>query len=211
MLSSSRQQKFEQAASLRDHLLALNYLLNQPVSADEYLLNPNLVQDTQSEAVLTLQTLLASHSLHIEKLVRIEMYDNAHLSGTAAASAMVVSLNGELTPRLYRHFKIRTAPQNSDVDMMKEVLSRRTKRTDWPSPDLVVLDGGKPQLLAATGCPFPVIALAKRLETIVLRTPDGSFVEINPPPGYPALRLLQSMRDEAHRFSRRLHHKLRRI
>lgn len=206
MLEASKHQEFEKATQLRDQLKALDHLLHQPISPDEYLQNPNLVQDTRNEAVSSLQQLLS-----MEKLSRIEMYDNAHLSGTAATAAMVVSIDGELVHRLYRHYRIKTAPGNSDVDMMKEIITRRLKRKDWPDPDLIVLDGGKPQLLAGEGSPFPVIALAKRLETIIIKTPDGKYIEINPPDGYPALRLLQSMRDEAHRFSRRLHHKLRRL
>lgn len=204
MLEASKNQEFEKAVHFRDQLQALDHLLSQPISPDEYLQNPNLVQDTRNEAVGLLQSLLS-----LPKLSRIEMYDNAHLSGTAATAAMVVSVDGELLHRLYRHFKIKTAPGNSDVDMMKEVLSRRLKRQDWPVPDLIVLDGGKPQLLASADCPYPVIALAKRLETIIYKNPAGEYVEVNPPIGHPALRLLQSMRDEAHRFSRRLHHKLR--
>lgn len=209
MLAASARQEFETAGQLRDQLQSLNYLLNQPIMPDEYLLNPNLLQDTQNEAISSLRQILSENGVNLPKLERIEMYDNAHLAGTAAASAMVVSINGQMDHRLYRHFRIRNPKTESDFDMMREILSRRAKRTDWPPPDLIILDGGKPQLSAVAGLKFPTIALAKRLETIIIPRTSGSYLELNLPENHPALRLLMAMRDEAHRFSRRLHHKIR--
>ena len=78
-------------------------------------------------------------------------------------------------------------------------------KTDWPKPDLIVLDGGLPQLsLAHKERPCAVIALAKQEEIIYTSTS-----KIKLPRTHPGLQLLQRLRDEAHRFSRRLHHKHR--
>lgn len=191
---------FETAALLR-------HLLSRPVSANEYLVNPNLVTDRQREAIQALQAALQTPSLR-----RIEVYDVANLSGTAATAAMTVAVDGEINSKNFRHFTIKTKSTPDDVAMLKEVLSRRLKRADWPKPDLIVLDGGKPQLSALThnpALPDPCafVALAKKEE--VIYTPDGR--EIRLPRRHPGLQLLQQLRDEAHRFSRRLHHKHRRI
>ena len=186
---------FETAAALRD-------LLHQPTSSEEYVANPNLLSDRRQEALESLRS-ITLNSLH-----RIEMYDIAHLAGTAATGAMTVAIDGEISPQNYRHFKIQH-PSHDDVDMLREVLERRLKRIDWPPPDLIVLDGGKPQLSLADKvqpCP-PIIALAKKDE--VIHIPGGQ--EIRLPKNHPGLQLLQHLRDEAHRFSRRLHHLHRKL
>ena len=130
--------------------------------------------------------------------------DIANLSGTHATGAMTVSLGGELTPSLYRHFTISLPSTPDDVAMLKEMLTRRLKRSDWPTPDLIVLDGGKSQLSIVTWS-IPTISLANRDEIIF--TPQGKQVILDR--ANPGLKLLQRLRDEAHRFSRRLHHKHR--
>lgn len=208
MAAASKAQDYESAGQLKNYLLALDQLSVSPTTPEEYIVNPNLTQDLRQAAVESLSDLLK-----IAPPNRVEMYDNAHLGGVAPTSAMTVAVAGELLPRFYRHFTIKTAPSNSDVDMMAEVISRRFKNTDWPTPDLVVLDGGKPQLSKIKGlipAHIPVIGLAKRLETIVIPVGDD-YQEINPPKTHPGLKLLMQLRDEAHRFSRRLHHKHRKL
>jgi excinuclease ABC subunit C len=87
--------------------------------------------------------------------------------------------------------------------MIKEVIWRRLRHPEWGKPDLIIVDGGKPQLSSALSVTnYPVIGLAKRLETIVLRS-DDDFIEINLPARSHALQLLQSLRNEAHRFANR--------
>ena len=169
-----------------------------PVSPDDYLINPNLTADKRQSALDALKS-----ALSVNELRTIEMYDVAHLSGVSATAAMTVAVDGEPDHRRYRHFTIKSPRTDSDVDMMREVLIRRLRRSDWPLPDLIVLDGGKPQLsiLKSQISDFniPVIALAKRDEILVFPTDKSD----------PGLLLLVRLRDEAHRFSRRLHHKHR--
>lgn len=209
MAIASKRQDFESAAQIRDQINSLDYLLSQPVMPDEYIINPNLAADTRDAALSSLQ-----HLLQIESLHRIEMYDNAHLSGTDATSAMVVAINGQPNSSQYRHFTIKKAQSNSDVDMMKEVLSRRLKRADWATPSLIVLDGGVPQLSIVSqlfkelGSPIPLVSLAKRNEILIVPAGDG-YKEVEISRSDPGLRLIQQLRDEAHRFSRRLHHQHR--
>lgn len=217
MSDSAKKQDYEAAAEARDHLQALAYLLQLSIRPEEYLVNPNLASDLRHQAITGLAAALAAHlppNSISQAPDRIEFFDIAHLRGDSATAAMTVAITGDLTSSQYRHFTIKTAQTDSDVDMMAEVLSRRLKRSDWPRPDLIVLDGGIPQLsilkddvLKNTTWP-PVIALAKREETIVIPTNSRPLL-LRLPLDHPGLRLLVRLRDEAHRFSRRLHHKHR--
>ncbi|MFA6463361.1 MAG: excinuclease ABC subunit C, partial [Candidatus Shapirobacteria bacterium] len=90
-----------------------------------------------------------------------------------------------------------------------EVVYRRLKHPEWGIPDLILVDGGKPQVSAANELSpnIPIIGLAKKEETIIIKTLD-SWQEINLPKHSPSLQLLQSLRDEAHRFANRYRKKL---
>ncbi len=212
METASKNLDYELAKNLRDQLQALDYLLSSPVMPEEYLVNPNLVADKRQQTLNSLKEALSKYSsININQLNRIEMYDIANLSGKDATAAMTVAVNGEPNSKFYRHFTIKTKDTPDDVAMMAEVLSRRLKRTDWPTPDLIVLDGGKSQLSILKDLPAarpPIIALAKKEEIITI--PQGEeFIELKLSFDEPGLKLLQQLRDEAHRFSRRLHHKHR--
>lgn len=195
MKAASKSLDYEKAGEIKMSLDALDYLLNKPIRPDDYIANPNLISDRSQQALESLKHILPGG------LNRIEFYDNAHLSGTHPASAMTVAIDGEITPRNYRHFTLHTS---DDISMMQEVLNRRLKRGDWPKPDLIVLDGGLPQL-SIVNWKIPTIALAKREEIIYFT--DNKQIKL--PKSHPGLQLLMRLRDEAHRFSRRLHHKHR--
>lgn len=209
LLSAARD--YEGAAIARDRLQWLSAISSVRITPDEYLSNPNLISDRNEQKVSALLSALAPHlSLPPADLsrFRIEAYDISHLSGLSAAGAMVVSIGGDINPGQFRHFTIRQAQTSDDVSMLKEVLTRRLRRNDWPVADLIVLDGGKPQLSVHELFPR-MISLAKANEIIFIPVPSG-FVELSLPRNHPGLQLLQSLRDEAHRFSRRLHHLHRR-
>ena len=89
---------------------------------------------------------------------------------------------------------------------MRQGITKRLKHTDWPTPDLIVLDGGLPQL-SVVKWNIPTIALAKREE--IIYTPTGHQIKLDK--FHPGLKMLMHLRDEAHRFSRRLHFKHRTI
>ena len=135
---------------------------------------------------------------------RIEGYDISNIQGQEAVGSMVVLTNGLPDSKQYRKFKIQGPQKPNDVKMMAEMLWRRfTKNKDWPRPDLVMLDGGAGQLatvertLNYANIKIPLVALAKREELLYL--PNGSS-PLKLPPDSPALLLLESLRDEAHRF-----------
>lgn len=152
-------------------------------------------------------------SLHLPYLPkRIECYDISNIQGVLAVGSMAVFTNGQPDKKEYRKFKIKTVRGANDVAMMKEVIARRLKNISWPYPDLIILDGGKPQLnqiknlLTAKKLAIPLIALAKKEEKVFL-THKKNPLSLNKYSD--ALKLLQRIRDEAHRFAITYHKKLR--
>jgi excinuclease ABC subunit C len=147
----------------------------------------------------------------------IECFDVSNIAGCFAVGSMVCFQDGRPAVKRYRRFRIRSVSGIDDYAMMRELVIRRYRRLvdeGLPLPDLIMLDGGPGQLGAALSAlqelgltAQPVIALAKRHEEVFL---PGSPVPLRLPRHHPALRLLQAVRDEAHRFALQYHHALRR-
>ncbi len=149
---------------------------------------------------------------------RIECYDISHTYGTYTVASMSVLLNGEKAPSMYRKFKIETVDFIDDFASMREVLSRRMEKLNSDDisfsslPDLIVIDGGKGQLSIATEVmdkyhyPNDLISLAKREEEVF--KPHESRPYILKKGSY-SLRLIQLVRDEAHRFAITFNRQLR--
>ncbi len=150
--------------------------------------------------------------------VHIECFDNSNIQGTNPVSACVVFRNAVPSKKDYRHFKVKTVVGANDYATMKEVVNRRYSRMLAENPDdlpqLIVIDGGKGQLafayeaLAELGLTekLTVIALAERMEEVYrVGDPYPMFIDRNSP----ALKVLQQIRDEAHRFGITFHRKLR--
>lgn len=147
--------------------------------------------------------------------MHIECFDNSNIQGTLPVSSCVVFKKAKPSKKDYRHFNVKTVEGPDDFASMYEAVYRRYKRLSeesQPLPDLVVVDGGKGQLGAACEAlrdlqlQIPIIGIAKRLEEI--------FFPDDPIPLYldknsESLRLIQQMRDEAHRFGI-THHRNRR-
>ncbi len=148
--------------------------------------------------------------LGLKSARRIECYDISHISGTDKVASEVVFIDGAPSKSDYRRYKIRTVEGNNDFACMAEVIKRRFGHGDLP--DLIVIDGGKGQLSSAMeimrgyGFDIPMIGLAKREEEIYL--PERSDPIVLAKSDY-ALRLLQRIRDEAHRFAITYHRNLR--
>jgi len=153
--------------------------------------------------------------LHLSRLpIRMECYDISHIQGTDKVASMVVTINGEAAKSQYRKFKIKTVEGNNDFASLQETLRRRLSKLDDPDesfssrPDLLVIDGGKGQLSSVKeimdeiGCDIEVISLAKREEEVFV--PRKSEPYVLPRNSY-ALKLLQRIRDEAHRFAITFH------
>ena len=158
-------------------------------------------------------------ALEMDRLPRhIECFDNSNIQGTNPVASCVVFREGEPSKKDYRKFKIKTVIGANDFASMKEVVNRRYSRMlqEAPDdlPDLIVIDGGKGQLdaawqaLAELGLTdkLTVVGLAKRLEEVVrVGDPYPLFIDRNSR----ALKVLQHIRDEAHRFGITFHRDLR--
>ena len=150
--------------------------------------------------------------------VHIECFDNSNIQGTNPVSACVVFRNAAPSKKDYRHFKVKTVVGANDYATMKEAVNRRYSRMLTENPDdlpqLIVIDGGKGQLSFAYEalCELGIIdkvtliALAERMEEVYrVGDPYPLFIDRNSP----ALKVLQQIRDEAHRFGITFHRNLR--
>jgi len=148
---------------------------------------------------------------------RIECFDNSNLQGTDPVASMVCFVDAKPKKSEYKRFHIKTVKGPDDFASMKEVLSRRYKRVmdeKQQIPDLIVVDGGKGQLSSAVAAlkeigfygECEIIGLAKRLEEIFV---PGKSSAIMIPKKSSALKLLQKVRDEAHRFAITFHRQKR--
>lgn len=215
MFLYSKSQNYEEAGELRKQIKKLEYITRPQTPIEAFLQNPNLYQDLRRQETNELKDILAKQDFILGKLERIECFDIAHLAGSYPTASMVTFVNGDSEKKLYRHFRIRQQKGDSDVDSLREVILRRIKHfPDWGKPDLIIVDGGKPQVgvfiseLAKEK--IPVIGLAKKLETLVIPVKSlgtTTFKEYILPKNK-ALNLVERIRDEAHRFARTYHHKL---
>ena len=151
--------------------------------------------------------------------VRIECFDNSNISGTEAVAGMVVFENGKPDKSNYRKFKLRNVDKNNDYESMKEVLRRRfgKKKDSGPTPDLLMVDGGKGQMNIAVSVmkelklenKFQIIGIAKKDkkkgETQDKIYRPGQANSVNLGKKGDLLLFLQRIRDEAHRFAITFH------
>ncbi|MFT4039627.1 MAG: excinuclease ABC subunit UvrC [Thermomicrobiales bacterium] len=147
---------------------------------------------------------------------RVECFDISNLHGTNPVASMTVLIDGRPARKEYRKFTIKTVTGSNDFAMMREVITRRFRRTaepeeaeKWAIPDLVIVDGGKGQLSAALAgledagwVDQPIVALAKENEELFL---PGISEPVILPRDSQALFLVQRVRDEAHRFAVTFH------
>jgi excinuclease ABC subunit C len=201
MTNAAAKQEFEKAAELRDVVFALEETLRKTRRFER--LDPTRPAGDE-DALRQLQ-----EALHLSTPPRtMECFDISHISGTFVVASMVRFANGRPDRDNYRRFQIKSFIGNDDFRAMEEVVGRRYRRLaeeQKPFPDLVVIDGGRGQVGAALkafvgldAMPPAMIGLAKEQETIIF--PDER-APLNLPLTHPGLRLLQRLRDEAHRFA----------
>ncbi|WP_313891654.1 excinuclease ABC subunit UvrC [Psychrobacillus sp.] len=151
---------------------------------------------------------------------RIEAFDNSHIHGTDAVSAMVVFVDGRAYKKDYRKYKTKTAAKHDDYGAMREVVRRRYIRVlkdQLPLPDLIVIDGGKGQVEAAReiiedelGLSIPIAGLAKDGKHQTSQLLYGDPINIIPMKRTSeAFYLLQRIQDEVHRFAITFHRQQR--
>ena len=148
-----------------------------------------------------------------ENPVHIECFDNSNLQGTEPVAACVVFKNGKPSPKEYRHFNIKSVEGPNDFASMEEVVYRRYSRLleeNKSLPQLIVIDGGKGQLSSAVSAleklnlrgKIAIIGIAKKLEEIYF---PGDSVPVYISKSSQSLRVIQHLRDEAHRFGITFH------
>ncbi|MBK3493503.1 excinuclease ABC subunit UvrC [Viridibacillus sp. YIM B01967] len=158
-------------------------------------------------------------AMNIATPLRIESFDNSHIFGADAVSAMVVFVDGKSSKKDYRKYKIQAAAKHDDYGAMREVIRRRYTRVlkdGLPLPDLIVIDGGKGQMAVAReiledelGLDIPIAGLAKDDKHQTSQLLYGSPPEIIPlKRTSEAFYLLQRIQDEVHRFAITFHRQL---
>jgi len=191
MNTLSQHGQYEEAAKKRDEVFALKHIRDIALLAEQ-----NTKRRTQNTG-------------------RVECYDISHISGESPVASMIVFENGEPQPSEYRKFSIKYVKGIHDVGMMREVLARRLRRTEWPYPKTIVLDGGQghvnmaEKLMTNLGVQgVAVLGVAKG----PTRKKVDAFPSITFPPPEELIQdreLLESVREEAHRFAITYHRKKR--
>ena len=197
---------FPKIHSRRYELLEMGYL-NLKEEVEKYLRQKKVVQEGLRNLKKTLR--LNSHPY------RIECFDISNIQGKDAVAAMTVAIDGEVTPKEYRHFKITVKDTPDDFLMMREALTRRYSKLEIDQlPNLILIDGGKGQLGVATEVLeklgkieyTDIISIAKREEEIFKSYESDPYLFEREDD---TLKILQRLRDEAHRFGITHHRKLR--
>ena len=211
MDEASSRMEFERAAELRDTARLLQKAIKQRIQGKKTLfLKPEQAETGACELRDALQL--------AQVPTVIETFDISNISGTHAVGSMVCAVKGNPQRNRYRLFRIKTVEGIDDPAMMGEVIRRRygrILREGKSLPDLVIVDGGITQLraakreLKALGLEEqPIVGLAKRFEELVLDEEEGPRV-IRLPRDSLGLKIVQQIRDEAHRFALTYHRRLR--
>ncbi len=210
MKDAAQELDYERAALLRDRIRLIERLDNRGTLSEN--VQPEAFTIDLSEANEKLQKLLGAS----EPIRTIEGFDIAHISGSDMVGSLVKFIDGKPFKSGYRKFKIKTVEGVDDYSALQEVLTRRYKYAAngtelWP--DAILIDGGKGQLSAIEKIfeqfqgPKPyLLSLAKKHEIIYV---SGMEKPIKLPPNSSLRRLMQYIRDEAHRFAQHYHHVLR--
>jgi excinuclease ABC subunit C len=209
MAAAAAALKFELAADLRDTLLHLRAAVRERARVAP---TPALREADARAGIAELKEVLGlSRPPEV-----IECFDVSNISGTYAVASMVCSVGGLPARNRYRRFRIRTVTGTDDPGMMAEAVQRRfsrLQREGRPLPDLVVVDGGITQTRAARRVldslslgGIPCVGLAKRFEELYWKN-DAPPLSL--PRDAAALKVLQRLRDEAHRVAVTYHRRLR--
>lgn len=193
--------QYEQAIIIRNKIFRFDRLLDLKDDSDFFYNN-------NEKKLKEMLVILKKYFSQLIKLNRIETYDISNLGLNQVVGSMVVMKNSQIDKKEYRRFKIKQKGLRSDSDRLKEVIKRRLKQP-WPIPDLIIIDGGRPQIKTILNVfqenqiNIPLLGIAKN--------PDRVIVGVD---GYPnlflkndskILNIIRLLRDESHRFARKYH------
>ena len=203
----SKNNDFENALTLRNKLILFHRLILQQI-----LTNTDYDPSINFRFLKDLVIFFNKYFKSLNNLHRIECYDISNISFQYSTASMVVAINGELDKSKYRKFKIKRKDNHSDLFMLEEVLTRRFNN-QWQLPNLIIVDGGTPQVITALkilkkfNLDIPLIGLAKNPNRIVAGV-EG-LPSIKNLMSDPIFRILILLRDESHRFAKKYHVYLR--
>lgn len=190
MQEAATQHDFEEAARVRDQINNLKKIQDATLITKSFFEEPITSTD-------------GTHTY----VVKIEGYDISNLGASGKVGSMVVFVDGAQDKSQYRKFKIKSVEGQSDVDCLDEVLTRRLHHADWPLPQLLLVDGGLPQVNRAKkviqrfGYTIPVVGIAKgpdrKKNDIFLGTTNRTIIQWV----HTHTHILIQVRDEAHRFA----------
>jgi len=208
--SHAQAEEFEESLELRNKLFHLEQLIHlRSFERFEY----SNAYDPQM-ALEKLKGILDRIHPTISSLARIECYDISNLMQKEATASMVVATDGILDKAEYKRFKLKETGV-SDFKMLTETITRRMSN-NWELPDLIVIDGGTPQVVTISGvlkrlnCDIPLIGIAKRPDRIVVLV-KGEIKTYAFSLHHAGFKLIQQLRDESHRFAKKYHTFLRSI
>jgi excinuclease ABC subunit C len=211
METAAKELQFEKAATLRDQIKALRALSERSRLAPDKAIQSEVFFQDHRAGLKSLQDALEMP----EPIRSIEGIDIAHFQGEATVGSLVCFIDGRPFKNGYRRFRIKTVTGVDDYKSIQEVVSRRYRDAGNNGelyPDVILIDGGLGQLHAAQDAfaqmdvrPPMVISLAKREEEVYVQARKGPIKMSRTNAG---LKLLQHIRDEAHRFGQSYHHLL---
>ncbi len=216
MKEASLQQDFETALSTRKGIERFERFITTNSFADRH-----FSYNDSSAKLEALRSVLAPYYKDRPRnMSRIECYDASNSAMFDSTVSLTVMTDGLLDNCQYRRFKIKNPRARSDFDRLDEAMTRRLKNTSWPKPDLIVIDGGVPQLRRLQRIfdkqeyPPLYLGLAKHPDRLIVPVPkvpnflipsseplQPAFITVKLPSDHPGLQLLQQLRDEAHRFA----------
>ena len=222
MLALAETEQFEKALIIKNKIQLIKEITSYQYKLKSDLILPNFAQKESQEALIHLKRILRQEGIvdNKKEFHRIEGYDVSNTMGQNATVSMVVIIDGQIEPNQYKFFKIKSLDTPNDYGMLQEALIRRQKHlVEWGKPDCILIDGGKGQVRAVTKIwqerQVPIIGLVKNPDRLVVAhtNPDSrNGLEtkiIRLPNDHPTLKMLQRLRDEAHRFAKKHHSRLR--
>jgi len=205
-----KKQKYEEAIVVRNRYLKLKKLLSE--KDFEFIFEEEKHKSWENIEEKIKKILKDFFDLKEKRILRVEGFDVSNFSFKEAVGSMVTFFEGEAKKDQYRRFKIKNPNLKDDFSMLVEVLERRLLHQTWEKPDLLLIDGGKPQLLAiwkslGPKIDVPILGIAKDPDRLIVGKPP--FDEILTNDIEEILSFFQNVRDEAHRFAQKYHRYLR--
>ncbi len=205
----TQQERYEEALILRNKIYRFEHLIHERIFSSS---NIAREYNQSGERTENLIKILRHFFPNLQQLHRMECYDISNLSQKEATASMVVFTDGMADKSQYRKFRIKNKKLQSDFDMLDEVIRRRFNN-DWVKPDLLIIDGGRPQVrrvgqvLRDLNITIPMIGIAKHPDRLVINVENLPIVR--PPIHSLGFGMVRAIRDESHRFAKKYHLLLR--